>query len=261
MPPSAASCRAVLPCLVLLPLAVLARAQPIWVPPTVSTRFLAQERHPRVPPDEVASGDLSGLLSLQERLQRDGGVRRQDLAEITVVVRGEWFFTPEESAKEQAAAIGANYLLPVRSFGGDTFIGAERVYLAVRLNRYDGVPSFTRDRESVEGARRRPPPFVAPEPRVPVSPAPPPSPVPGPLAAAPRRVPGTLEWLWMDRDFVLSHRLGLDLSALSPRAWRDLERVVREHFPRAEHAALLRHRRAGARIVIDMRKRSLWTPS
>jgi hypothetical protein len=230
----------------------------VWVPPEVSTQFLGAARFERVPPDEVQTGDASALAALQYALQQKGGVQRQDVAEIRVTVRGDWFFSAEESAKEQAASIGANYLMLQRSFGDERYPDSERIYLATRLQRIDGLASYTRPRGDVETPRRAPVP-AAREPWMPAAAGPPPAaPAPAPAEAEEKPAGAALEWIWMDHDFILSHRLSLELSGLSAQAWGELEEVVRRHFPKAQHAALLKHRSAGARVVVDLRRRALW---
>lgn len=232
--------------------AAASAAQPVeWIPPEIVVESLTRVSHPKLPVDEVAIGDAAGLEALQYDLQRKAGVRQEDIALIRVIVRGQWFFTLEDSVKERAAALGANYLVFLQSFGNENLPGAYRIYRAVRLQRYDGLPAYTLPPQAVE---------TPPRARASRSSLPEPARWKSSLRPPPRkREP--LDWLWRDYGFVLSHRLVVDLSKLPARAWRELDRVVRAHFPREARAVLLQSHKNGARVVIDMRQRKLWLDS
>lgn len=248
-------------------------AQPIWVPPEVKVERLGRNSFARVPLDEVAVGDAAGLNTLLQELRQKTAVRQEEAALIRVTVKGEWFFTPAETAREKASLLGANFISLEYSFGGEGLLDSERHYRAWRLERNDGVPLFTRPRAAVDSAwkpRPEPPPIASPPHSVPEAAPlePPPSgqtPAargPGAAETAPApRAGEPLDWLWKDHGYILSHRLGLDLSQLGEPEWRELERVVRAHFRPAQLAELRRLRRAGARTVIDMRQRKLWESS
>lgn len=259
---------------VLLLAASTAAAQPIWVPPEVAVDRLNRTSFERVPLDEVAVGDSSRLASLLHELRQKTSARQEEVALIRVTIKGEWFLSPADSAREQASLLGANYIELEYSFGGDDLAGSERHFRAWRVERADGVPLFTRPREAVDSAWRprpaTPPPGAAPPLSVPESaPLEPSAPLAPPAAdgvsvreEAPAPRPGEpLDWLWKDHGYILSHRLGMDLSRLGAREWRELEAVVKAHFPAGERARLRRLRREGGRVVIDMRTRSLWSGS
>jgi hypothetical protein len=258
---------------VLLLAASSALAQPLWVPPEVQVEKLGRSAFARVPLDEVAVGDAMSLNTLLQELRQRTAVRQEEVALIRVTVKGEWFLTPAETAKERASLLGANYIAHEYSFGGEGLLDSQRHYRAWRLERNDGVPLFTRPRAAVDSAwRPRPDPVPAPAPAhsvpEPVLLEPPASGQPpaarGPAATEPPPAPRTgepLDWLWKDHGYILSHRLGLDLSQLGEREWRELERVVRAHFRPAQLGELRRLRRAGGRAVIDMRQRKLWAAS
>lgn len=234
-------------------LAAPAGAQ-FWGAPQVSVERLTRAAFPRVPVDEVEIGDAGGLASLQHGLsQRDGPVRLEEVALIRLVVQGDWWFPPADSARQEASLLGANYLIQEYAFGAAGQPGQELRYRAVRLERADGLYAHARPREAVDVSPRA----LAP-----------PTPAAVPAPAAPRWEDGSppaapaararLDWLWRDHGFIRSHRLGLDLSTLDGAGWRDLERVVRTRFPPEAHAELRRLRRARARVVIDVRNRRLW---
>jgi len=241
-----------------------AAAQPIWTPPDVQVEPLSKTAYPPVPIDEVAMGDPVHLASLLQELRQQTNTHQQDIAVIRVTVRGEWFLTLADIAREQASLLGANYLSLEQPFGDERVVGTERRYRALRLERNNGVPMFTRPRAAVDSEWRAPP---APSPNAPPPPSvePPPSVAAEPASAPPPRKEAPadpagkpLDWIWKDHGFIISHRLRLDLPRLGPDTWSGLELVVRRWFPRAEHAELLRLRRRGARIVVDMRNRRLW---
>ncbi|MDP3542373.1 MAG: hypothetical protein Q8T11_07905 [Elusimicrobiota bacterium] len=238
-----------------LALAVLsilpAGAQIIWTPPDVTAEMLTKAGYERVPPDEVAVADLTGFAERLDELRRNDGIRREDIALIRVVIRGQWFLSAETTAKEKAASLGANFLVLEASLGGEEYVGSSRMYRAVRLQRYNGLAVFTRSREAVEGPRASRSESVAPA-----------GPAFGPLKkAAPAEAPSAeeeLAWLWHDRQFILSHRLGVDLSSIADPAWRDLEHTVRARFPKAEHEKLVACYQSGAEITLDLKKKTLW---
>lgn len=221
----------------------------VWTPPGVTADLLTKGENSRLPPDEVEVAGPSGFADRLQALQEKGGVQRQDIAMIRVEIRGQWFISAEVVAKEKAASLGANFIVLEASLGGEEYVGSSRVYRAVRLQRYDGLPVFTRSREAVEGAR--------------ASRTPPPAPAFAPIKT---RVPPMhdteeeLEWLWRNHHFVLSNRMGVDLSDIAEPAWRDLENTVRLRFPKAEHEKLMSCYQRGSKVVLDLKRKSL-TPS
>ncbi|UPT72760.1 MAG: hypothetical protein M0D55_12580 [Elusimicrobiota bacterium] len=228
-------------------LAAPASAQPmVWTPPLVATDPLTKTAYARVPPDEVEVAGSTGFAERLQALQEKGGVQRQDVAMIRVEVRGQWFLSLETTAKEKAAGLGANFLVTEASQGGEEFPGSFRLYRAVRLQRYDGVALYTRPREAVEGTRAARPAAAAPAFQPLRTPLAPPS--------EPRE---DLEWLWLNRRFVVSHRLGVDLSGIAGPAWKDLENTVLTRFPEAEHRKLLDCYQRGSKIVLDLKRKTL----
>lgn len=228
-----------------------ARAQLVWTPPDVTVEMLTKAGYERVPPDEVAFADPSGFAERLAELQRNNVLRREDIALIRVVIRGQWFLSAETTAKEKAASLGANFLILEASLGGEEYTGSSRLYRAVRLQRDNGLAVYTRPREAVEGPRGSRSASGASA-----------APAFGPLKKpAPSEAPSAeeeLAWLWHDRQFILSHRLGVDLSSIADPAWRDLEHTVRARFPRAEHEKLVACYQSGAKITLDLKKKTLW---
>lgn len=220
-----------------------------WEPHAVAVEPLTKGSYPRLPPDEVDVSDPSAFADRLQALQQGAGIQRQDLAIIRVQVRGLWFLSIETVAKEKAASLGANSLVLEGSFGVDDHVGSTRVYRAVRLQRYDGLAVHTRSREAVEGPRTNRAPAPAPAFSPLKAPAPPPAETAGSTE--------DLEWMWLHSQFLLSHRLGVDLSGIADPAWRDLENTVRLRFPRAEHEKLLACYQRGSTVVLDLKKKTL----
>lgn len=220
-----------------------------WEPHAVTVEPLTKARHSRLPPDEVDASDPAAFADRLQALQQGAGIRREDLAIIHVRVRGLWFLSVEAVAKERAAGLGANALVLEGAFGVEDHVGSTRIYRAVRLQRYDGLPVHTRSREAVEGPRGGRAQAAAPAFQPLKRPAPPP--------VEPTE---DLEWMWLDQQFIRSHRLGVDLAGIADPAWRDLENTVRVRFPRAEHEKLLACRQRGSKVVLDLMKRTL-TPA
>lgn len=217
-----------------------------WEPHAVTVEPLTQGLFPRLPPDEVDLGDASAFAERLQALQQGAGIQRQDLAIIRVTVRGLWFLSVETVAKEKAAALGANYLVTEASFGTEDHVGSSRAYRAVRLQRLDGLAAYTRSRDSVEGARAARAPAAAPvfQPlKKPVLPA--------------LESKHELAWLWLNQQYVLSHRLGVNLSDIAGPAWRDLENTVRVRFPKAEHDKLVTCYQRGSKIILDLKQKTL----
>lgn len=224
-----------------------ALAQPIvWTPPGVTTDLLTKGANSRLPPDEVEVAGPSGFAERLQALQEKGGVQRQDIATIRVEIRGQWFISAEVVAKEKAASLGANFIVLEASLGGEEYVGSSRVYRAVRLQRYDGLPVFTRTRDAVEGARAS------------RTPSPAPAFAPIKTRTSPMHEPEEeLGWLWRNHPFVLSNRLGVDLSGIRGPAWNDLENTVRLRFPKDEHDKLVICYQRGSKIVLDLKRKTL----
>lgn len=212
---------------------------------------LTSAGHARVPPDEVEAGDADAFAARLQALQERGGVQRQDIAIIRVVVRGQWFLSAETTAKEQAASLGANFLILEASLGGEEYAGSARVYRAVRLQQYGGLAVYTRPREAVEGKSRARPASPAPALRPLKRPALPPPPPP--------QAQDELGWVWLNQKFIVSHRLGVDLSAIDEASWRNLEHTVRARFPKSEHDKLTMCYRNGSKITVDLMQKKLST--
>lgn len=221
----------------------------VWTPHGVETNPLIKGAFARVPPDEVEVAGPSGFAERLQTLQQNGGVQRQDIAMVRVEVRGQWFLSLETTAREKAAALGANFLVTESAQGGEEYPGSFRLYRAVRLQRYDGLAVYTRPREAVEGAR----PGRA---RAAQASAPAFQPL-KPKVIPPSEPREDLEWLWFNRGYIVSHRLGVDLSGIAAPAWRDLENTVRSRFPKAEHAKLVDCYQRGSRIVLDLKRKTL----
>lgn len=220
----------------------------IWTPPKVTMERLSGTEHPRLPPDEVEAGDFLVFSTRLNELQSGGSVQRQDIGTMRVETRGQWFLSVEAVAKEEAAKLGANFLILESSVGREEFPGSTRIYRAVRLQTYGGLAVYTRSQEAVEGQKRGGTVAVN-------SPA---QALKKPVIPKPVRRQDDFAWLWSNERFILSHRFGVNLRLLAPPAWKNLEHTIITRFPKSEHEKLRPCFHRGATISIDLKQEKLW---
>ena len=102
----------------LLALALAPAASAQWVPPDIEVNRLSAGEYAHIEEDETVVGTEQDLSALQAK-----SAASENIAGIRVVFKGKWFQGADYLAREKAAALGANYLVLVKSIG-DEDLGA-----------------------------------------------------------------------------------------------------------------------------------------
>jgi len=229
-----------LPLLLALVLAPGAAAQ--WVPPDIEVTKLSARDYTHIEEDETVMGTEAELLTLQAK-----SASSENIAGIRVVFKGKWFQGADYLAREKAAALGANYLVLVRSVGDeDLGAGALRVYRAVRLLGFNKKPLYIKPPDR----------SFAPAPPAAQYSTPPQSPA-EPVTSARSDEHRHFEWAWGNGAYMLSSSAGVDTALAGAEDIAELKRYVLENFGSREHKKLLAAVKKRSKIFLDFKKKEV----
>ncbi|UPT75486.1 MAG: hypothetical protein M0D55_07345 [Elusimicrobiota bacterium] len=213
----------------------------------MAVQKLSEKTYPAVAEDEPSIMSTDEFYKL-----RNKSFSMEEIASIRVVFKGKWYRSADYLAREKAASLGANGLLPVESIGReDIGFGASMTYRAFRFTDTFGRPFYTKPDSEAPSAK--PPeassgsPFIAPKPAAAASVAPP----------APPRKHRHFDWVWTKDSSVLSHRLGFDTASASKDELEQLKLYVRENFSAAEYKKLDKASEKRSKVMLEFVKRTL----
>jgi hypothetical protein len=208
-------------------------------PPRVDVRPLTKQSFQRSEARLVGVGDCFAQVSLPERTE---------LAVVTVELIGPWERTAEHVAKQAAAEIGANCLMPLQDYGPETedypVVRQYRAFLVTTV--FTGPMGAFRWAAPASAFRRQAPPAAPAMPTLSRPEAPKPA-KPAPAVEAPHGP------VWFERALLESHDITLDLSRMSPAEWAAVREDVERYFPAEELRSLLLAQRQGESVLLDLR--------
>lgn len=221
-----------------LALCLAAPAAAQRVPPRVEVRKAAGAReHPR---------SAAGLVGVGNCLVTMAQPEVEELASVSVELRGPWERSAEHLAKQAAAELGANCLMPLSRYEpeGDAYplLRQYRAFLVTTvvtgaLGTFR-VPAPARAFSAPGAAAAAVPPLPALR-----RPAPPP----------PEEVPHGP--VWFEHAALESHDVVLDLARMDEAEWEMVHDDVAAYFPAAALRALTVARAHGETVVLDLRER------
>ncbi|MDD2806818.1 MAG: hypothetical protein PHV33_14805 [Elusimicrobiales bacterium] len=226
----------------LLALALAPGAAAQWVPPDIEVTRLSAGEYAHIEEDETVVGTEYDLSALKAK-----SAASEDVAGIRVVFKGKWFQGADYLAREKAAALGANYLVLVKSIGDeDLGAGAARSYRAVRLTGFNKRPLYIKPPEQSFSPAQPAAQYNAP----PQNPA-------APEAAAPEGGHAHFTWAWGSGAYALSNSAVFDTVLAESGDIEELKQYVRENFGSGERKKLLAAVKKRSRIIVDFKKKEV----
>lgn len=228
--------------MLLLALALAPGASAQWVPPDIEINKLSTREYAHIEEDETVVGTELDLSALKVK-----SAASEDIAGIRVVFKGKWFQGADYLAREKAAALGANYLVLVRSIGDeDLGAGAVRAYRAVRLTDVNKRPLYVKPPEQPVSPAQPAAQYNAP----PQNPA-------APAAAAPEGSHAHFTWAWGSGAYMLSNSAVFDTALAESGDIEELKQYVLENFGSRERKKLLAAVKKHSRLIVDFKKKEL----
>lgn len=228
--------------MLLLALALAPGASAQWVPPDIEVNRLSTREYAHIEEDEAVVGTEMGLSALKVK-----SAASEDIAGIRVGFKGKWFQGADYLAREKAAALGANYLVLVKSIGDeDLGAGAVRSYRAVRLIDFNKRPLYVKPPEQSFSPAQPAAQYNSP----PQTPA-------APVAAAPEGNHTHFTWPWGSNVYMLSNSAAFDTALAESDDIEELKKYVKENFGSGERKKLLAAVKKRSRIIVDFKKKEV----
>lgn len=220
-------------------------AAAMMVPPRVEVRKITKKNFSSLAAGMVGVGDCFAPMPFREL---------QEIAFVGVEKPGPWERSAEHLAKQAAAEIGANCLMPLHSYDAE---GQD--YPVVRQYRAFVVTTVVAGSLGgfrVPASARSFPPL--PQDAPPEAPPPPqPSAGTGALNDAVKDEEAGWGPAWFEEAHMAAHEIVIDTSRMSESNWAMVRGDIERYFPKEEAAILLQARAAGETVTVDLKRQKI----